>query len=186
MKTIEVNEKCICCGICTQKTNLLVEDATGKAKPAAKCVIKEKELAVIEAIVAECPVNALKIVTKHEGSKLDAATLKKLPNVLKMKLEAVPKLTVKREDVKMESKKYSIDYPSPNGQYRYNYSSESKAMRAAIEEFDRIAYSQYRRIILDTFVQYKEDKLKKYYTFGKGSFWSEGNERFKKSISRIC
>lgn len=182
MNTLLVSEKCICCGICTQKTNLLVEDVVGKAKPADGCIVMDKDLSSIEVIAAECPVSAIKIVTKYEDNKLDVAVVKELPHILKVKLNALPKLKVTKNDIKMDAKKYAVHVQYPNGECRYNYSSESKALNAGLDEFDRIAYSQYRRIILDIFVQYREDKLKKYYTFDKGSFWGDANSKYEKAL----
>ncbi len=175
MKTFEISDKCNACGLCTQQTDLLVEDKVGKAVPAKKCVITSKNLAEAESVVKMCPVNAIKIVEKGEIKSLDKNSLL---NLLKTKLEKVEKPTIKKDDIKLDAFKYQITWPGFEGQNKYKYSSESSAMSAAISEFNRVAYSQYRKIITEILVQYREDKLKKYYTFDKNSFWGQANAKY--------
>lgn len=175
MKTFEISDKCNACGLCTQQTDLLVEDKVGKAVPAKKCVITSKNLAEAESVVKMCPVNAIKIVEKGEIKSLDKNSL---VNLLRTKLEKVEKPTVKKDDVKLDAYKYKISHQGFSGEYDYRYSSESSAMSAAISEFNRVIYSQYKRIITEILVQYREDKLKKYYTFDRNSFWGQANAKY--------
>ena len=170
MKTFVVSDDCVSCGLCLQETDLLVEDAVGKAKPAEKCIINDLKKA--EKIVADCPVGAISIVEKGDIKQLDEKTIRELPSLLKRKLQEVKKPTIDIDDVKMDANKYTMSYPEGFfvGDYRYEYSSESSAIRAAMEKFDRYCYSQYARFITEVLVQYREDKLKKYYSFDKKKF----------------
>lgn len=182
MKTFVVSDDCVSCGLCLQETDLLVEDAVGKAKPAEKCIINDLKKA--EKIVADCPVGAISIVEKGDIKQLDEKTIRELPSLLKRKLQEVKKPTIDIDDVKMDANKYTMSYPEGFfvGDYRYEYSSESSAIRAAMEKFDRYCYSQYARFITEVLVQYREDKLKKYYCFDKKSFWGEANNRYEKIL----
>ncbi len=177
MKTFVVSDDCVSCGLCLQETDLLVEDAVGKAKPAEKCIINDLRKA--EKIVADCPVGAISIVEKGDIKQLDEKTIRELPNLLRQKLIQVkrPQLT---DEVKLDASKYHVKRNGEAiGAYDYKYSSESSALSAAIDQFDRIAYSQYARFITEILVQYKEEKLKKYYIFGKNSFWDQENAKYR-------
>lgn len=179
MKTFEVSEKCACCGMCTQKTNLLVEDATGKVVPAPKCVITTQFLKEAEEIVKNCPAGAIRIVEKGEVKSLDKNSL---ANLLRTKLEKVEKPVLKKDDVKLDVDKYHISAPYMKFSSGYDYSSESSAIDAALDEFNRCYYSQYKRFITEVLVQYREDKLKKYYTFDRNSFWGQANAKYEKVL----
>lgn len=177
MKTFVVSDDCVSCGLCLQETDLLVEDAVGKAKPAEKCIINDLKKA--EKIVADCPVGAISIVEKGDIKQLDEKTIRELPNLLGQKLRQVkrPQLT---DEVKLDARKYNVKRNGESvGAYDYKYSSESNALSAAIDQFDRIAYSQYARFITEILVQYKEEKLKKYYIFDKNSFWNQENAKYR-------
>ena len=43
----------------------------------------------------------------------------------------------------------------------------AKAQNAGLEEFDRYVYSQYRKILVELFVQYKMDKIYSFYDLSK-------------------
>ena len=172
MKKFVVSEKCIACGNCLLETKLLQEDAEGKAVPVNGGYFSDDFLAKAEEIVAGCPVQALSI---SEGAGAD---LSKLPEKLQNALAKITVPKVSREDVKMHAQDYRMTCSYPQGEYRYDYSSESRAMSAAENEFDRICYSQYKKLILEVFVQYKEDKLRKFYTFDESGFWGQINKQY--------
>ena len=67
----------------------------------------------------------------------------------------------------------------------YEYNSSRAAIKAGLAEFDKVAYSQYRRIILSIFVQYKNDKLKPFYTFDENSFYAKNNQKYKKVLLEV-
>ena len=167
MKKFVVSEKCIACGNCLLETKLLQEDAEGKAVPVNGGYFSDDFLAKAEEIVAGCPVQALSIA---EGAGAD---LSKLPEKLQNALAKITVPNVTRKDVEMHAQDYRMTCSYPQGEYRYDYSSESRAISAAENEFDRICYSQYKKFILEVFVQYKEDKLRKFYTFDESGFWGQ-------------
>ena len=143
MKKFVVSEKCIACGNCLLETKLLQEDAEGKAVPVNGGYFSDDFLAKAEEIVAGCPVQALSIA---EGAGVD---LSKLPEKLQNALAKLTVPNVTRKDVEMHAQDYRMTYSYPQGEYRYDYSSESRAMSAAESEFDRICYSQYKKFILE-------------------------------------
>lgn len=106
------------------------------------------------------------------------ADLSKLPEKLQNALAKITVPNVTRKDVEMHAQDYRMTCSYPQGEYRYDYSSESRAMSAAESEFDRICYSQYKKFILEVFVQYKEDKLRKFYTFDESGFWGQINKQY--------
>ena len=172
MKKFVVSEKCIACGNCLLETKLLQEDAEGKAVPVNGGYFSDDFLAKAEEIVAGCPVQALSIA---EGAGAD---LSKLPEKLQNALAKITVPDVTRKDVEMHAQDYRMTCSYPQGEYRYDYSSESRAMSAAESEFDRICYSQYKKFILEVFVQYKEDKLRRFYTFDESGFWGQINKQY--------
>ena len=182
MKTFEVSEKCVCCGMCTQKTNLLVENTEGKAIPTKRCVITTAFLKKAEQIAKDCPVGAIRIIEKGEIKKENNIDINRLVNFLKTKLEKVEKPVLKKDDVKLDVDKYHISTPYMKFSSGYDYSSESSAIDAALDEFNRCYYSQYKRFITEILVQYREDKLKKYYTFDRNSFWGQANAKYEKVL----
>lgn len=143
MKKFVVSEKCIACGNCLLETKLLQEDAEGKAVPVNGGYFSDDFLAKAEEIVAGCPVQALSIA---EGAGAD---LSKLPEKLQNALAKITVPNVTRKDVEMHAQDYRMTCSYPQGEYRYDYSSESRAMSAAENEFDRICYSQYKKLILE-------------------------------------
>ena len=170
MKKFVVSEKCIACGNCLLETKLLQEDAEGKAVPVNGGYFSDDFLTKAEEIVAGCPVQALSIA--------EGADLSKLPEKLQNALAKITVPNVTRKDVEMHAQDYRMTCSYPQGEYRYDYSSESRAMSAAENEFDRICYSQYKKFILEVFVQYKEDKLRRFYTFDESGFWGQINKQY--------
>lgn len=180
MKKFVVSDKCIACGSCLLETNLLQEDAEGKAEPVAGGYISTDFLPKAQEITAACPVQALSI---EEAENVD---LSKLPEKLKKALTEITIPNVTRKDVEMHAQDYRMTCAYPQGEYRYDYSSESRAQSAAEREFDRICYSQYKKFILEVFVQYKEDKLRKFYTFDESGFWGQINKQYAAVLQELA
>lgn len=104
--------------------------------------------------------------------------LQKLPDLLEKGFDKVKIPDIKKSDVAFDAKKYYIGCPYPQGELRYDYSSEEKAIRAGLAEFNRIAYSQYRKFNLSVFVQYKLDKLKPFYSLEADGFIEKLNRKY--------
>lgn len=186
MKQFKVSDECICCGACLGTTDLLVENAEGKAVPASRGYISDDFLSKAQEIVSDCPVGAISIIETGVSSAEGKAGLKKLAASLEGKLKGItiPKITA--NDVKFDVTKYHINTPYPSGECQYVYSSESKAESAALREFDRIAYSQYSRFIVDALVQYKTDKLRPYYILDENSFYGQINKKFEEILTSFA
>lgn len=179
MKKFVVSDKCIACGSCLLETKLLQEDAEGRAVPVAGGYISTDFLPKAQEITAACPVQALSI---EEAENVD---LSKLPEKLKKALTEISIPNVTRKDVEMHAQDYRMTCAYPQGEYRYDYSSESRAQSAAEREFDRICYSQYQKFILEVFSQFKDDKLRKYYTLDEQSFWGSLNKKYEAVLQKI-
>ncbi len=164
MKKFCVSNNCIACGQCIQMTDLLVENAVGKTEAASQGYITENFIEQAKEIVSECPAKAISIVEVGNTSVSGKDGLKELKRKLEEKLYAFQFPKVSLQDIKFDANNYSIAIPGSRGEYQYSYSSHSQAKSAGKEEFNRIMYSQYRPIILNVFVQYKNDKLQPFYT----------------------
>lgn len=188
MKQFRVLEECIACGQCVLMTDLLVENAEGKAEAASKGYIADFFMAQAQQIVSECPVRALSIVEAGQAQNSGEKGLAELKIALENKLRNFKFPSITKEHVKFKADNYAISVPYAQGEYNYAYSSESKARSAGKEEFDRILYSQYRPIILSVFVQYKNDKLQPFYTCEctEKSFYYGINREIEKMLQAIA
>lgn len=194
-----VSDKCNACGICVTLTDLVVENAVGIAEPAKHAYISAEALSKAEQIVAKCPMQALSIVQQNaDGStssyqsgssaacsgnsrgsgSCNQVALEALPALLAKRFAAIPLPEISKQDIAFDANNYSLDYPYPQGEYRYDYSSEEKANKAGLAEFNRIAYSQFRKFNLSVFVQYKLDKLKTFYSLDAEGFIPKLNQRY--------
>lgn len=182
MKKFKVNsEKCICCGMCISQTDLIAENDVGKAYAIESGYIADDFLKKAEEILLTCPQKAIAIVE----DRYSGLNLSEIVEQFKKELLAITISDIKMEDIKFEPQNYSVSMPYPSGEYDYRYSSESKAEKAGLEEFDRIAYSQYRKFILEIMVQYKYDKLKYYYDFNGKSFWEINNKKYEDVLMKF-
>ncbi len=180
MEYLQINEsKCVGCGACLGATDLVEETAEGKAKVKNKVVLKGKQLSKAKEIMADCPAQAISLVKGANVVKADIGSLiRKLESDLTKELQGIQKIS--QSDVKFDADQYSVDFPEAiYGSYsNYEYSSSTKATKAALALFDRYVYSQYRRFILEVFVKYKLDKLRHYYIQERGGFIYELNKKF--------
>jgi len=185
MKKFGILDKCNGCGICSNMTDLILEDSKGIAYPAKDGFISEGFLEEADKIVAVCPTRAIFIKETGNAKSSGKSGLNELQTVLKNKLIGIQKPNITKQDIKFNANNYNIDYASANGQSDYRYSGESQAERAGLDEFNRIAYSQYRPFILSVFVQYKNDKLKPFYTFDEKGFYVKNNKQYEDILKEI-
>lgn len=180
MEYLQIDEsKCVGCGACLGATDLVEETPEGKAKVKNKVVLKGKQLSTAKEIMADCPAQAISLVKGTNVVKADIGSLiRKLELDLTKELQGIKKIS--RAEVKFDADQYSVDFPEAiYGSYsNYEFSSSSKAEKAALAMFDRYVYSQYRRFILEVFVKYKLDKLRHYYIQERGGFIYELNKKF--------
>lgn len=182
MKTFSVDEKkCVACGACLSYSDYFVEDSTGKAKSNLGSNILEQDLIIAEEISSLCPTNAISIVEVKSNGSID--------NILKdLKSELLDCLITYKESSTFtyDRNKYQLAYPESPNFYGsdYKYSSDSKAVNAGLEEFDRYVYSRYRKIILELFVQYKLDKIYPYYDFSEESFIGKRLDKIRSILNK--
>jgi ferredoxin len=188
MKIFKVSKTCNACGQCALMTDLLIETADGKAIPSDIGYISDDFLKEAQNIIDICPVGALSIIEVGNVRSSGKRALKELESLLKRRLNEVVVPIVTKGDIGFNANNYFIDFNEPKGDYDYKYSSENKAEKAALDEFNRIAYSQYRAFILSVFVQYKNDKLKQFYTFeaNESSFYYKINKKYMDILKEIA
>lgn len=185
MKKFKITDKCNACGLCTAMTDLIVSDEHGFAHPAENMFTDRQNAEKVKEIIDICPVGAISEEDVGNTSKQGKDGLMEIQKVLKNKLESIEKPKITKDNIKFNAEAYDAEVGEYNNSSRYEYSSDSAAERAALREFDRGAYSQYRKIILSIFVQYKNDKLKPYYTFDENSFYYKNNQNYVKVLKDI-
>lgn len=163
MRQLSVAKNCNACGRCFLLTDLLIEDDYGKALPAKDKFIEQNDENAVSEAIKSCPVGAISIVEKGVAKNTGKKGLEEILENLKSKLKAFKVPEVSCSDINFNAKNYDFPIPSARGEYDYVYSSDSRAERAGLDEFDRIMYSQYRAIIKNILVQYKNHKLRPYY-----------------------
>ena len=92
-----------------------------------------------------------------------------------------------QEQVRFKKDDYDIPIPATSGANRYNYTSDSAAERAALQEFERAMYSQIDAIILRIITEYRIKRLKPYYSSvaEEGSVYAASNEKVSEILAGI-
>lgn len=138
-----------------QYPDYFYENDEGKVVIKNEIVLVESEKAVeIEKL---CPVKAIILSKEEKSSK----------QLLVEKLEKLKGCMAKcptNEDIPFKKEEYSVPIPVASGEYRYTYSSDNSANRAAESEFDRRMYSQIDVIILRIITEYRTKYIKPYYS----------------------
>lgn len=165
MKQIKVNANCNGCGLCIVNCSYLQENDEGNAQPVPGKAIKDSELPEVQKVVSDCPEKALSIVETGKATVSGKAGMNQVIDALKNQCNSISVKKVGCSDVRLTAKKYSIDIPYSNKEYKRDYTSESSAKSAARDEFNRLLYSEnaYRPLIKKVFVEYKVNVLKPYY-----------------------
>lgn len=185
MKRFKISDKCNACGLCTAMTDLIVSDEHGFACSVENMFTDGQKAEKIKEVIDICPVGAISEEDVGNTTKQGKEGLAELKNSLKNKLEGIKKPKITKDDIKFNADQYNAEVGEYNNSSSYEYNSDSAAEKAALREFDRGAYSQYRKIILSIFVQYKNDKLKPYYTFDENSFYYKNNQNYVKVLKNI-
>lgn len=185
MKQVKVDrEKCSCCGACFTDSAIFAEDNAGGAVVVNCGIIREDEIPEISKIIEVCPSQAIFLI-ETDDKVVSKDDLKKIVNELKNKLEGIQIPDVKIADIKMNAKEIQIQVPYSYDRYQYIYSSEAKAESAGLAEFDKLAYSQAEKIVLQILIQYKINKLRKYYTSDEESYYVKKNQEFEMALKNI-
>ncbi|WP_414698313.1 ferredoxin [Peptacetobacter sp. AB845] len=183
MKKFEVSTKCNACGLCFTASDFFEEDERGMALAKSEKYIED--IAKAEEIVGICPTNAISIVSSGRAKNDGKEGLNELLSAMTKELNFKEYHPTTKE-FKFETKEYTVCHAYPRGEYSYSYSSYSRAERAGLEEFDKIAYSQYSKFLIELFVQYKSDKLRKYYTKDENGFYKKFNLKIEKILNEIA
>lgn len=184
MKTFRISPDCMACGACFTQTDLIVENDSGFAEPAAGKFISDNDIESAEAIVSGCPVGAISI----DEVKSDM-TATQLADKLENKLKNITPLKLNKKDFKFDSEKYAIK-PRYSGAINvddvidYRFSSKSAANDAAVREFDTV-YNQLDVLIREALGKYKADKLVKFYSLDEHSVFAVSNREYEKVLKEI-
>ena len=168
MKQIKINSNCDGCGICVVKLGKYIEENDeGNAQPITGVFIKSEDIGEIDTMICECPTNSISIVDSGVTGKVGVEGVKEVIFDLKKKCKEFKVDKPNSSDYRFDVRKYHQDIPYSNKMYDYDYSSERSAKSAAEDEFRRLCYSENacRPIVKKIFVEYKVDKLKKFYDY---------------------
>lgn len=188
MKKFKISDKCVSCGLCFSKTDLIIEDEKGFAKPDERKIIPDDFMEEADNIVKQCPVGAIS-VQEDSTTKLTGENEKtKLAAVLKKKLTEIPKIKFDSSSVRFEASKYKINRisipRSLDDDIDYRYSTKSAAKDDAVRKF-RQYYSQLDAFILNVLGIYKTDVLSKYYSFDKACIYIQNNRKYERVLQEI-
>lgn len=143
--------------------------------------ISDNDLQQVEELVRNCPEGALSIVEEVLNmSKQDF-----VKNAVKQ-LESIDELgKPKSSDFSFISSDYLLSTGFPNGEGDYIYSTRDKAIKAALQEFDRIAYSQIKVMALNVLTMYKSKCLAPYYNLDSPNLYDENNKKIENILKEI-
>ena len=178
LKKVVVSEKCVACGICTLQTNLLKENSDGKVSVVEPGIVSEENILLIEKVITKCPVKAISLVKFGLVNGKGKEGLKELLAFVKNKLYNYKVEFPLPKEYEFNKTEFQVHTAYGQGEYSYEYSSDDRAMRAGLREFDRVMYSQRRAIIQQLLVEYKTKKLNKY------SYYEDKNDNFYYSTNK--
>lgn len=187
MKVFSVSNDCNACGECVLRTVLLTEDSGGYAVPVADGYIRKADLPEAEQIVAQCPVNALKIVEKSSVSSTGRAGLKELVQALEQRLKGISIPDISSSDIRYNEKEYTVDYGHIQGEGRAEYSSSYRAVEAGKSQFESVFWNHRKDFVMSVAIQYKSKVLRKYYDLSdpKRTFYSEIGRQMERQLKEI-
>lgn len=186
MKKIVVEKNCIGCGVCFSECSYLRENAEGNAEAVSGRPILAKDINLLNKIVQNCPVNAIKIVDiKSDGKKGKDGVNEIINKFQKFSNNyTVGKLTT--ESLKIIDPKVCLDTPISFEESSFDYRSKSDARAAASSEFRKLCYSEnaYRKLLKQYFIDYKRRVLKPYYLCeeDENSFYYLCNQKIRKVL----
>ena len=177
---LKINKNCNQCGSCLGcGYSFLSADTEGSiiVEPGTVLSVEGPEVKILQEI---CPVEAFEIREDIDKSKILSELIQKLKEHSAL---AIPT----KEDVKFNKDEYYIPIPSASGEYRYEYSSDSAAERAALHEFERTMYSKVDNIFLNIITEYRTRKIKPYYVgnIDQGSIYAKNNQEVSKLLKGI-
>ena len=188
MKDIVITNDCISCGMCSLESEIFIELDNGKAEVNKNIDLNEKRLKEAEQIASECPAKAIKFAEKKGVVKAKGQEgIKELVELMKKELVDTKITAPKPEDYKFNKSEYPVPIAYGLGEYNYVYRNERKAEQAGLKEFDRVMYSQRKAIIQKILVDYKYNKLKKYYEYSNksGNYYYDVNKKIEEVLIKV-
>lgn len=169
---LKIGESCIKCGSCLGCGVDFLNSANDGSITVKKGTILNKDSDEFKILKDVCPVDAFEINSSISNKK-------QLINSLIQELsdfKGIPMPTQK--ELAFNKEEYYISLPSASGEYRYEYSSDSAAEKAALYEFERAMYSRMDSIILKIITEYRVRHVKPYYTtdINEGSVYAKNNK----------
>lgn len=162
MSNLMIGGSCIQCGGCLGLGyDFLDDDGTGRiiVRDGTYLGADDPEFAELQEV---CPVGAFSLDTIRK-KKSDAEQLEEVVTALRS-WEGIPEVSG-RQDIPFHIKEYSVSTTADSpGAHSFKYSSESAALDAAEDEFDRIMYSKINTVILQILSEYRVKKLKPWFS----------------------
>lgn len=180
MKQIKIDkEKCVACAVCSSLEELITFDDEGYALVKKDGVYDKRLEKKVHEICEECPEKAITIVSYQ--SKEDISTPEELMLFIKEKLENYSTPQITKQDLQYSLfHMYDHDSSVISNKFPFSkvctqvYRSESKAMKAGLDEVAYIINGPLKTILRDLFTEYKTGPMYKYRVFEK----KEGNYYF--------
>ncbi|MBQ9765838.1 MAG: hypothetical protein IJW18_06550 [Lachnospiraceae bacterium] len=180
---LKVTERCVQCGSCLGcGYDFLSSASNGEIIVRIGTFLSEQSLEY-KTLKEVCPVDAFEInniVTSADKKQMIETMIAELKDY-----KGLEKPTVK--DIPFNKDEYHVSIPVASGEYRYDYSSDSAAERAALREFERAMYSQIDSIILKIITEYRVKRIKPYYTveLEEGSVYAKSNQKVSEILAAI-
>lgn len=186
MKKINVSNKCNACGMCAALTDLLVSDEKGFARPNGSGVVGPNDMRSVQEAIEVCPVGALSLKDSGNTTKQGREGLAELQDLLKDRLRSIPKKKPEKKEYNFDARNYNMSFGNFRMRSDYEYSSDSAALRAGLQEFNKGVYSQLKKFFIGFAVQYKNDKLKPYYTFDENGYYWKNNQQYRNVLEEFA
>lgn len=185
MKKIIVSDDCVACGACIILSELLIEKPNGKVDAVEPKIISDEDAEGFKTIINECPVKAISL---EEGLvKKEAEGIQEFKNITLKNLKDINIKYPNSSDLNFNEEKYCLSIPKTSYKSRFSFTSDSKAQKAGLQEFDKVMYSQRKALIQDILVQYKNIVLKKYFIYEEkeGNYYFEINGFIKNLLKEL-
>lgn len=175
------SDKCIACGTCFTVCDYIEETPEGKAVPKESGIIPFDMEESLKSIILDCPGHAI---------SLQEIKPKSADDIRGMIQSEIRNFTIKKPDrneFKFDSSKIVVPMVFSPNENCYIYNSYGQAKGAAKEEIDRLMFSQRKVTIQNVLVQYKNQKLRRYYVYEQtnDNLYYQLERSIKESIMKI-
>ena len=172
---LRIDSGCIACGICLASSNLLRENTDGTVTVSGAGIIDAAELPIVQQIIDDCPAHVIRL----EG--INGKSRQEIEMLIRDELVNYSLVIPARSEFEFDKNNIRVPIPWSLNERKYIYSSDNRAKRAGLEEFNRLMFSQRKNIIQQIFIEYKANKLLPYFRYEKTS-----NNFYYKVEQQIC